>query len=80
LAIKDVAKVEFIVKLGRHMMFPSSFELTVFFRFGARYKHRDDTIKDHIVNFAAEKLLNQTPDPSPVIRSWRTSPLDWLLI
>ena len=69
LKIEDVAKVEFMVKLGRpllvscgHMMFPSSFELTVFFRFGARYEHGDDTIKDYIVDFAAEKLLNQTPD------------------
>jgi hypothetical protein len=44
------------------MMFPTSLELTVFFRFGAQYEHGDDTIKDHIVNFAAEKLLNQTPD------------------
>lgn len=49
------------------MMFPSSFELTVFFRFGARYEHGDDTIKDHIFDFAAEKLLNQTADENQLL-------------
>ena len=44
------------------MTFPSLFEQTVLFRFGTRYEYGDATIKDHIVGFTAEKLLNQTPD------------------
>jgi hypothetical protein len=30
-------------------------------RFGARYEHGDDTIKNNIVDFATEMLLNRTP-------------------
>ncbi|KIM81083.1 hypothetical protein PILCRDRAFT_9111 [Piloderma croceum F 1598] len=54
LKIEDVAKVEFMVKLGQPL-------------FGARYEHGDDMIKDHIVDFAAEKLLNQTLDENQLL-------------